>query len=349
MLVHLDQRLHRRAERRVGRGGDGREHEAAARVRVVRDREDVAAGEPIQALALERRPQPLRRRLLHVARRQRRDDGVPEDDVPVKVVAAGLAAPLVGDEGRERAGGRAVVELLGRRLRVLPDERRLREAVDAVGSAPGESLRRVHVAVREQERDHRERRQQARERRQRRGELIASRDTVARVVARKPGREADLDLAELLRVVGDRSEVERPAELRGARRHALGVVRREADRLALREPVGAARVLARAGEDRVRRVGGVHVRVPEVRLAELLEARAGLARFRPLPGAGHAVRVRGDEREKNDHRHSLVCHDPILSANSRSQPVPRSSASTARPSSGASAAWLSRSHRRHLP
>src|SRR5207249_11135216 len=112
-------------------------------------------------------------------------------------------------------------------------------------------------AVAEQEGDGRGRRQQARERRQRGGQLIASRDAVVRVVAGKPGCEADLDLAKLLCVVGDRREIERPPELRRARRRALRVVRWEADGLALGESVGAARGAARAGEGGGGRAGGV--------------------------------------------------------------------------------------------
>ena len=53
------------------------------------------------------------------------------------------------------------VVLLGRRLRVLPDERGLGEAEFALGSAPGEALR-PGLSVGKQELDHRERRQQRR-------------------------------------------------------------------------------------------------------------------------------------------------------------------------------------------
>src|SRR5439155_24190977 len=59
VLVHLDQRLHRGAERGIG-GGERtvvgvhrREHQAAARVGVVRYREDVAAGQAVETLALQ--------------------------------------------------------------------------------------------------------------------------------------------------------------------------------------------------------------------------------------------------------------------------------------------------------
>src|SRR6185503_1091442 len=98
-------------------------------------------------------PETLRRGLLHEARRHRGHDGVPEDHVAMQVVAAGLAAPLVGDEGGERAGGGPIVELFGRRLRVLPDERRFAETVRVVRAAPGEALRRDDGAVAEQEGD----------------------------------------------------------------------------------------------------------------------------------------------------------------------------------------------------
>src|SRR5262249_5207390 len=154
--------------------------------------------------------------------------------VAMEIVATRLAGPLVGHEGGEGARGRAVVVLLGGGLDVLPYERGLRETVGATWPAPREALRRVDHTVAEQELDHRQRRPQRWQCGRRRGELRARRLTVRRIVAGQPRRETHLDLAELLGVVGDRGEVERAAELGGARGIAVGVVRWEPDHLALR-------------------------------------------------------------------------------------------------------------------
>ena len=115
---------------------------------------------------------------------------------------------------------------------------------------------------------------------------------------------------ELLGVIGHGGEVERTAELRRPRREAAGVVRREADRLALREAIRAARVLARAGEDGVGRVRGVHVRVAEVRLAIDVEARARLTRLGAPPRPGRGLRERRDRGRRDDggHHPSSVLH-----------------------------------------
>src|SRR5262249_35754291 len=96
VLEDLEERLHLRAELGLralllGRGRAGildEEHVAVALVRVVRDREHVAAVPGVEARRLELAPEALRRRLLEV----RRGEGhalVLEDDVAMHRARAG--------------------------------------------------------------------------------------------------------------------------------------------------------------------------------------------------------------------------------------------------------------------
>ena len=121
VLGHLDQRLERRAQRGLGAASGApsalvvAEHLAAREVRVVRDHEHVAAGARVEALGAPGAARGAGRCGRRCSWRARRHDGVPEDDVAVDHVRVGLARPLVADEGREAAGGAAVVEALRRR------------------------------------------------------------------------------------------------------------------------------------------------------------------------------------------------------------------------------------------
>src|SRR5262249_19846170 len=95
------------------------------------------------------------------------------------------------------------------------------------------------------------------------------------VVDERPRRVAEEDLAEELRVIRDRGEVERATD--PAAPGLLLVVVRERDRGAACEGVGVGRADPRAEDVRVRGQAGVDVQVAEVRVTKRVEARARLA------------------------------------------------------------------------
>ena len=104
----------------AGEGLDDREHRAVAQIAVVGDGENLAAGLVLVVL----QPFPEIARIVAPGRqRRKRHDlarlvaAVAENDVAVKVVAAGVRGPLIADEGGEPAG---VVRLFGSRDRLLP-------------------------------------------------------------------------------------------------------------------------------------------------------------------------------------------------------------------------------------
>ena len=286
-LVDLDQRLAGSPDRGVG----GREravvrvlrqeHPARAHVRVVRNREPVAAGEALLAGRAEHCPEPLRRRLLDVADRQRGDVVVPEDHVPMEVVSERGSAPLVADEARERAGSRAIVELLGRGADVVPDDRGLVETVRAPVAAEGPAVGHRQGHDRDEEPG-----QGIPDGREVAGLALHDRvpelRALVRVVTVLAWCEADVALAESLRMVGHGGEVERPPEPERASRMALRVVGREPDLLPGRETVGVARCVTHVEDRGVDGVDRVDVRLAEVGPAEEIEARAR----RPRLGAG---------------------------------------------------------------
>ncbi len=280
------------------------EHRSAAGVGVVRDRQEVAAPAGVETLVLELGEEPFQVRLLVVARRQRLHVGVPEDDVAMQVVAAEVVGPFVCRERGEAARRGPVVELLGGVELVLPDERRLRLAIHRVGIADAET-HRVGALDRELKRDDDER-QRGVDAGGRARELVAQRLAVGIVVAREAGVQAGADLAEPLRVIGDRGEVERPAQLREARRQVGRVVGWQADLRAFREHVGVARRRPDTDERGVAGEARVDVRLPEERRPQRIVARAVRARFRARPvlrrqvgprdGHGHAAEENGSER-----------------------------------------------------
>ena len=198
-LMHLDQRLAVLAALRLGSVGGIEELQAAAQVRIVRDDHGVAAGAGVQAVVLDRRPDPLRDAAgnrIELAGGKARHVLVAEDDVAMQVAAERAGRVLVADEGRERAGGRC-----GRRLprprpgypaTPTPPPRRSRrrrcgrKATTAAGT--GIPAGNSHC-----DGD---------------AELFAGRVDDAQdladrlIVDRGAGRRADIDLAEPLRVVG---------------------------------------------------------------------------------------------------------------------------------------------------
>ncbi len=107
-----------------------------------------------------------------------------------------------------------------------------------------------------------------------------------RVVAGVSGDDADLRLAEELRVVGHGREVERPAQLR----HASEVERWQRHGGALGELVGVPWARRYAEQDRVEGVRGVDVQIADVGIALWVEV--GTLRVRRLAGGQH-------EREQN--------------------------------------------------
>ena len=198
---------------------------------------------------------------------------------------------LVAEEARERARGGPVVHLLRRGLHLLPHRDRRRAAVDA-GLGTESMVVRVRDAGRELPQD---RRQVLLLRRVGLPEHLAHRI----VVDGRAGRVAEEHLAEELRMIGHRGEVERAVEM-GAPRLRLVVVG-EHDRGAAGEGVGVGRADARPEDVGVGREVGVDVEVPEVRSPQRVEARARLAGFGPLPRRGRGADGGADqERDADD-------------------------------------------------
>ena len=295
MLGDLDQPLERGAARGVlprerrAVAVHVAEHQPATHVRVVRDGEHVTARVRVQTVFFEPRPERFDGAVIDVVRRARRYACVPEDHVPMQVVAAGHARPLVAHEAREATRRGAVVGLLGRVLDRFPDERgrlpagRCPLAAEAHAPRFVRRVLRVHEAVAE-----------LRE---------ASVEPAGEgAVARRAGRLADARLPEQLRVVGDEREVERPTQLDATGRLLLRVVGLDADRLAAGERVGVARCAARALTPGVEGVGGVHVQLAEEGPAQRVLVRAGLA----LLGACEAEAAGGGGRQQRESLHQYT-------------------------------------------
>jgi hypothetical protein len=138
LLRDLDDRLPTGTRRRVVLRDrlpdevDVGEHEAAADVAVVRDRERLAAG--VLLVRAQHLPEVLRIRAVELRERPRAvrlGGAVAEDDDTMDIVAAGHRRPLVADERTEAAGlvvgvGRRVVRLPRRAKRLGAVDRRLR-------------------------------------------------------------------------------------------------------------------------------------------------------------------------------------------------------------------------------
>ncbi len=285
-LAHLDERLVADpllrvvVVHRISGPVDQLEHLTVGAVRVVRD------GETLDALRAQLvHPVPQTFGILRVEARER-DGGqaltVLEDDVAVQVAAiVGRRSVFVGDEGGEMAG---VVELLGGVDDVAPRglgdpgslfaiDGAVAEACDGLGDEVGESLQppsdtsEAHVAG-AIEVAHR----------CRGGELGELGGDVAGL-----GREAEEH-----RMVGDRIEVERFAQLNVESR-------RMADRLSPGVAVGVVGRRSRPERIGIERVGRVNVKVAEVgvplrvpprpELDELVFDREGLLRKAPAVGA----------------------------------------------------------------
>ena len=120
------------------------------------------------------------------------------------------------------------------------------------------------------------------------------------VVGGRAGRGARFDLAEELRVIGDGGEVERAIDLQHARAVAVGVERRQRDRLAAGEGVGFVGRGAHVEHVGVERVGGVDVQVAEVEVALRVVVGAGRARL-DVDRRAAAGDAEGDgEREREE-------------------------------------------------
>ena len=292
VLVDLDERLHRGTRGGVGSGERavvgvlGHEHEPVpADVRIVRDREPVTAGKRVLTERLERRPEALRRVLIDVGHRHRRDRRVPEDDVSMEVGEAGRSRPFIRDERGERARRRAVVVLLRGGLMVEPEDRLARNAFDAIRSAD----RGVVGGVRADD----DRQKEVQEHLQHEARIVADGrlpqrlaggGVVAVQVRPHRGVEADLLRPESLRVIRDGGEVEGPPELHRVCRVPLGIEGSQAEGRTLRELVRLPGSGERVEEYRVDRLRRVDVRVAEVRIAQNVERGAVRASLRPLPG-----------------------------------------------------------------
>ncbi len=134
VLEHLDDRLHLRTKFGVLRGErrpvlvDRIEHQALAEVRVVRNREHVAAGQALEAIGAQSAPQALRRRHGVERNHPRRHRFVSKKHVAVNVASLRVAAPLVAVERGELAPTVGLVRL---RLNVRPHARTLFGAISA--------------------------------------------------------------------------------------------------------------------------------------------------------------------------------------------------------------------------
>ena len=223
----------------------------------MRNREHLAAG----LLLVGRHPLPELLRVDGVVRRQRNDLvglvlAVAEDHVPVEIVAVRGAGPLVTDESSEAAG---LVVFLGGRGRPRPHRpREPRQVLQRIGAGQ----RPLHPRV------------------VRLGPL-ALLDVVVDHLAPRALEELGVGFGdrrrkpEVLGVVGDDEEIERPAEPRrkaGVRRH----------RLAAREAVGFVGAQPGAEHPGVRRERRVQVRV-----AEINPVRKGLGRVGRILGPVH--------------------------------------------------------------
>ena len=293
VLRDLHERLPDRAIRgllgivRIGK------HEPGAEVRVVGNRQDVAAGAGIEAVLLQHLPEHARvvvqlafgscaLRRLEVAERPPGHVLVREDDVAMEVRRTRHRRPLVGDERREVTG---IVVLLRRVLLVLPDRQRSRVALVGVEAARHGYVRRHHADAGDQQ-EQRRLRDRLVERElhvARVGESARRDDAVQELALRQRvggGRRvpADSGYAEPLRMIGDGGEVERPPELPGARGLAIDVDRRHPDLAAASKHVRIARPVHDVEDEGVDGVVGMDVEIAEERLPERIVGRTLLRR-----------------------------------------------------------------------
>ncbi len=278
VLSQLDQGLEVGALLPFGRRRGVAKHQSARKIRVVRDREHVAARPGVEALLPQTLPEAgegLGARL--VARnRHRRHVLVAEDHVAVKVVTLGRLRVLVSDEAREAAGGRAVVGVFGGPLDRLPGVAARRITVRERAREGLRGLVLGHAGeARPPARGHEL------------GPVVAraSHHAMRPPVAEAPGvHRADADLAEEFGMVGHGREIEGPLNAGLDRLLAEGVGQR--DLLTHRIAIGGRGVVSLARDVGVERVARVDVEVSEHRAPERIEVAAGLALLGPLEGGG---------------------------------------------------------------
>ena len=261
-LHHLGDGLHACPQRRITRlvlerralGILDREDLAVAEVWIVGDGEDVAAGDALLAISLEGLPEAQGIGLVGGGDGLCRDLFVPEDHVAVDLRQVGRIRVLVGDEGREAAGGRLVVEFCGGALDVLP------------GGEGGLTAQRAVLATERL-------RSQARDapsdlaggladRGPRERAAVVGADGVQ--VEGMLGIGTGFDAAQCLGMVRDGGEVERAVDPEGEAGPAFFVQGADLDLLAAGEAVGVAGALAGIEHIGVHRVGGVDVEVAPV-------------------------------------------------------------------------------------
>jgi hypothetical protein len=248
-------------------------HEATGDVRVVGDRDGVAAVRAPQAVTIDRRPESLGRGRVDVVGRTGGDAIVAEDHVAMDVPPARHAGPLVAHEAGEAAGGASVVGLLGgqdgpapRIVRGLPTE----IAVLAAEAVARRLLHAEDTAVHERVAEPRP---------------AAHDGADIGVVAGAAGCVAHPGFAHHLGVVGHHGEVEGAAQLDRLAGGAVLRVGLDAEGLAPREAIGVPRRVARALAHGVEGEGGVHVRIPVEGAPQRLVTGAGLARLAGLEGS----------------------------------------------------------------
>ena len=123
-------------------------------------------------------------------------------------------------------------------------------------------------------------------------------------MARRAGSPTQLGLSQQPRVIGDDREVEgtpQPNAAQGLPRLVIGL---KPDGFAAGEAIGVAGCVACALPPGVEGEGRVHVGVAEVRLAQRITLRAGLALFGAREGE-RAVR-RQQQRDEREQRDSLA-------------------------------------------
>ena len=240
-----------------------REHLTVRDVRVVGDRQRLAAGAGVVAARLEPGPEVERFGGVHPGDRQFGGDLVAQNDVAMHLGQARHAGVLPGVEGREGTVARAVVVAFRGRPGIAPGGKQTFAAAAAVLAAEscypaGEPV--VHP----------------------RGAFLwgASRPHAAArrfVVERRRRVGAHGHLAQPLRVVGHCRKVQGTDELGGAGRLSVVVERTEIERLAAGEAVGVVGRLEAAAAEGVQGKGGVGVEIAEEGLAERVALGARLA------------------------------------------------------------------------
>ena len=220
-------------------------------VRIVWNREGLTSGPAISALGIQPVPEMNGHRArLHYADREFGDLLVAEDDIAMQVARAfDRSRPFVADEARKGTARTPVIGSLRGPLMFFPDYACRGETMLTV--LPAESPARLQkriTGVHDIERD------------TRKSSIHA---TDERIMTGLSPRLADMDLADLVRVIRDHGKVERPDELNRAKSVAIGIEGLNVEGVALRKSIGFGRGDARVLGRCVLGASGMNVGVAE--------------------------------------------------------------------------------------